>query len=80
MISFKMTCIYSIKGISLMLKSILFTLLKLASNNKIALSLVTLTIPGFFSNITDIPFVQQCSGDPFLMAKLTSLHFIFDSK
>ena len=57
MISLGMDWEYSIEGISLVLKIILLMLLKSASNNKIALNLSTLTTPGFFSNITDIPFV-----------------------
>ena len=71
-----MTCAYSILGINHELKIILLSPLKLASKSRIAQSLDTLITLGFFSSITDMPFVHHTSRVLFLMAILTSLHLI----
>ena len=78
MISLGMVLDRSIYGISLVLKRILLTALKSASNNNITLNLVTLIIPNFFSNTIEMPLVHLYKGEPFFIAKLTILHFTLD--
>ena len=77
-ISLGMTYAYYILGINHELKIILLSLLKLASKSRITQSLDILITLGFFSSITDIPFVYRISRVLFLMAILTSLHLIVD--